>query len=122
VEVIEGNPFSLTAEIQGAAPLSYEWRRDGNLVENGPGISGADTATLHFTNASLADAGDYVLTITNTLGSVPTMAATVTVIENPAAVAPGFAALTFSSGRVYQIFPLPDGRALIGGDFGSASD
>jgi uncharacterized delta-60 repeat protein len=120
--VLEGATVTLTAEVLGAAPLAFAWHRNGVLVEDGPGVSGATTPTLVLSGVPTTAAGDYVLTVSNALGFASSAPAFVDVIENPAAVAPGFSALTFTFGRPYALLPLPDGRLLMGGDFWSISD
>ncbi len=121
VTLVEGGNFSLTVEAIGAPVLSYEWRRGGTLLANGPGITGADTATISFTNAPVSASGNYTVTVINSIDSATSAAVAVTVLENAAKIAAGFTAPTIG-GTVRQVFPLPDGRVLIGGDFTSASD
>jgi cyclophilin family peptidyl-prolyl cis-trans isomerase len=43
--------------------LSYQWRLNGVRLVDGPGISGANTATLSLTDVDAADAGSYECTI-----------------------------------------------------------
>ncbi|MFF2481308.1 S-layer homology domain-containing protein [Paenibacillus sp. NPDC058071] len=76
--------FSVTAS--GDAPLSYQWKKDGNALLDGGNISGATTATLSITNAQSSDAGSYTVVVTNTAGNATSNAAALTV--NPAPVAP----------------------------------
>ncbi len=68
----------------GGAPLSYQWRRDGLVLQDGETpvgsqISGATTPTLVITNAAESDEGDYDVVISNSCGSVTTQPATLTV-------------------------------------------
>jgi hypothetical protein len=121
ITLVEGGNFSLTVEAIGAPVLSYEWRRGGTLLANGPGITGADTATISFTNAPVSASGDYTVKVINSIDFATSSAVAVTVLENAAKIADGFIAPTIN-GIVRQVFPLPDGRVLIGGDFTSASD
>ncbi|MCC5807824.1 MAG: immunoglobulin domain-containing protein [Opitutales bacterium] len=120
--VLEGATVTLSAEVLGASPLTFTWRRSGVLVEDGLGVSGATTPALVLTGVSTADSGDYVLTVSNPPGFVSSTPAFVDVIENPAAIAPGFNALNFLFGRPSALLPLPDGRLLIGGNFTGVSD
>ncbi len=57
----------------GAAPLSYQWRK------NGTPLTGATSATLGFAAAQAPDAGSYSVTITNALGAVSSRAATLAI-------------------------------------------
>lgn len=63
--------FSVTA---GGVPTpTYQW------YFNGAVFSGATTNTLSFSNARTADAGDYTVVVSNSLGSVTSTKATLTV-------------------------------------------
>lgn len=73
--------FAVTAT--GAAPLSYQWRK------NGTAISGATSASFTVTAAQSADGGNYTVTVTNSRGTATSNAATLTVGSAPVvAVAP----------------------------------
>ena len=65
-----GDLAHFTAAVTGAAPLAYQWRKDGAP------IPGANGDALYLPNAQLADAGIYDLVATNALGSVPSAPAT----------------------------------------------
>jgi alpha-tubulin suppressor-like RCC1 family protein len=58
-----GQSVSITATVAGAAPLTYQWKH------NGQAIAGATTAMLTMANVSLADGGWYEVTVTNSLVS-----------------------------------------------------
>lgn len=64
--------FSVTAT--GSAPLTYQWRKDGSV------INGATTSTLSLTNVISASAGNYSVVVTNSSGSVTSDAARLTVL------------------------------------------
>jgi hypothetical protein len=69
---------------QGYDGLSFQWRKGGVPLSNGPTgtgstVSGADTANLAVALARNADAGSYDCVITNTCGSATSLAATLTV-------------------------------------------
>jgi hypothetical protein len=57
-------PVSLTVAATGAA--SYQWYKNGNPVSNGGTISGATSATLHFSQAATGDIGDYYVKVIGT--------------------------------------------------------
>jgi hypothetical protein len=67
--------FSVAAG--GTAPLSYQWQF------NGTNLDGAIAATLSLTNVQLEQAGGYNVVITNTVGSVTSAAAILTVLDLP---------------------------------------
>ena len=88
--------FSVTAT--GAPPLSYQWRRNDTNLVDGANISGATTDTLSLAGVQLTDAGDYSVIVTNTLDSVPSVAATLTVVVDPLAAALDGPGLAWTSG------------------------
>ncbi len=59
-------------------PLNYQWHR------NGADIAGATASSLTLSGASAADDGNYTVTVSNSLGSVTSSAATLTVLNPPA--------------------------------------
>ena len=85
--------FSVTAS--GTAPLHYQWKKDGAIV-------GANTNTYALTTTSVSDSGSYTVTVSNTVGSVTSNAALLTVNGTPAA--PTF---TTQPGNVSVAAPTP---------------
>ncbi|MCP1137267.1 SBBP repeat-containing protein [Paenibacillus polysaccharolyticus] len=69
--------FSITAS--GDAPLSYQWKKDGNALTDGENISGATAATLSISNTQSGDAGSYTVVVTNAAGNASSNPATLTV-------------------------------------------
>lgn len=59
-----GQPVTFTADASGPGPLRYRWRREGVVVQD----SRASVFTL--ASASPADAGDYVVEVSNYAGHV----------------------------------------------------
>src|SRR6202035_2052654 len=79
--------FSVTAS--GTAPLSYQWRK------NGTAISGAAAASYTTPAATAADNGaQFSVVVTNSVGSVTSNAATLTV---PGALTASTSALSFGN-------------------------
>ncbi|MFM1769796.1 MAG: hypothetical protein RJA22_2325 [Verrucomicrobiota bacterium] len=68
-----------TVGVTGTPPLTYQWRRNGVNLVNGPGVSGADTATLTLSGVQMSQAGGYSLVINNLAGSATTREAQLTV-------------------------------------------
>jgi hypothetical protein len=68
-----GSNATLCVTASGHSPLSYQWRF------NGTNISGATSTCYTHINAQLADAGDYVVVVTNSSGSVTSAVATLSV-------------------------------------------
>ena len=73
--VAPGERVSLFVNANGAT--SYQWSR------NGAAIGGATTATLVIASAATADAGSYVVAVTNGVGTVSSNAAVLTVSTLP---------------------------------------
>jgi hypothetical protein len=63
--------FSVLAD--GAAPLKYEWKKDG------ASIAGATGSTLRLVNVTASQAGSYSVLVTNNSGSVTSNSAALTV-------------------------------------------
>jgi len=63
VTVAEGSPALLTASFTGTPPLRYSWKKNTTLI---PGIN---SATVYFPNTTNTDAANYLVTVTNDLGS-----------------------------------------------------
>ncbi|WP_438481312.1 DNA/RNA non-specific endonuclease [Oleiharenicola lentus] len=60
----------------GTAPLTYQWRKDGS---NLTGIASATTASLILTNVQTADQGNYDVVVTNSINTVTSNAASLTI-------------------------------------------
>ncbi|MDB6018213.1 MAG: hypothetical protein JWR19_2702 [Pedosphaera sp.] len=71
-----GAAFSVTAA--GSPPLSYQWRF------NGTNISGATASSYSIGNVQTTNAGNYSVVVSNTVGSVTSSNATLTVTVNQA--------------------------------------
>jgi hypothetical protein len=73
-DVFVGQPvtFSVSA-VAGSAPFGYQWRKDGTL------IAGATSSVLFMGSAGYADAGNYDVVVTNQVGSVTSLPATLTI-------------------------------------------
>jgi len=79
----EQQTASFSVAAAGDEPLSYQWKKFTNSayanVVNGGRISGATGTNLVITDLALADAGDYIVVVTNSLGSVTSSVAALTV-------------------------------------------
>jgi hypothetical protein len=71
--VAAGAAVSFTVVAGGTAPLSYQWRKDGVALD------GATAATLTIPAVQPADAGGYSCVVTNGVGSVVSLEATLTI-------------------------------------------
>ena len=76
----QGSAVSFTAGVRGTPPLSYQWLLNGLPLVNGGGISGARSLTLNLSGVPLAQAGSYVLQVSNVVDVVSSAAAALTVL------------------------------------------
>jgi purine nucleoside phosphorylase len=72
-----GQNASFSVVASGMAPLSYQWSL------NGTALSGATSSALTLANVQTTDAGNYTVVVTNSLGSVTSALATLTVNVTP---------------------------------------
>ena len=64
IEAVEGGTAVFSVTASGAVPLSYQWRF------NGTDITGAEARELTISHVKAADAGNYDVVVSNSLGSV----------------------------------------------------
>jgi plastocyanin len=74
-----GDNVTFNVVATGSAPLSYQWKK------NTTNIPGANAASLTLNAVTVADAGSYTVTVTNSAGSVTSDAAVLTVNAGGAA-------------------------------------
>ena len=63
-----GGVAELGVVVRGGRPLTYHWRRDGEPLIDGGGVSGATTPTLTI-DATVEDVAAYDVVVTNASGS-----------------------------------------------------
>ena len=78
--ILTGSNASFSVTPSGSAPLSYRWQMNGANLSDGGRISGAATNSLTIMAATPNDAGSYSVVITNPVGSVTSLVATLTVL------------------------------------------
>jgi uncharacterized repeat protein (TIGR03803 family) len=81
--VVVGANVVLSVAISGARPFSYQWQKNGTNLVDGGNLSGSTNRTLRLANVSLAEAGTYSVSVSNTLGSVTSAGALLTVVYPP---------------------------------------
>ncbi len=69
--------FKVTAA--GDQPLSFQWQRNNASLANAGNVSGAKTATLTIKKVTLANAGNYRVVVTNSVGSATSVTVKLTV-------------------------------------------
>ena len=67
---------SFSVDAGGAAPLSYQWSKDGNPID------GATNSVLTLAGLQSSDAADYEVVVTNNLGAATSSMATLAVLTN----------------------------------------
>lgn len=76
------SPTTLSVVAYGAEPLSYQWYDGAMALSNGSEISGATTANLTLSSTLLSQAGSYKVVVTNSVNSVTSQVAVVTVDDS----------------------------------------
>ena len=92
--VVSGRPITLSVSATGSGNLTYQWAKDGQ------DILGAQSASLTIYNPSVSDSGSYTVTITNTLGTIVSAPATLTVSAALAFTAP-YGVVADTAGNLY---------------------
>jgi len=84
VTLYAGSSAQLVATASGSLPLFYQWKKGTNSVYVNAtdigDVSGSTTDTLTFSALTFADAADYRLVVTNSLGAATSQVATVSVL------------------------------------------
>jgi hypothetical protein len=75
VSVLAGGTATMTVGAFGSLPLACQWRHSGT------NLAGRTAATLLLSDVTSAQAGDYQVVLTNSLGSVTSVVARLTVRE-----------------------------------------
>jgi PKD repeat protein len=79
--VTDGQTATFSVTAQGTAPLSYQWRKNGN------GLSGATSSTYTTPPTTVADDGStYDCVVSNSAGTATSNAAVLTVVDGTAPV------------------------------------
>lgn len=81
--VTAGSGVTMSVAADGPGTLSYQWRKNGVALVNGPGISGATTATLQLSGLATGDTGNYTVVVSNAQGSAVSAIAALTVAPGP---------------------------------------
>ncbi len=92
--VLPGAPASFTVGAVGNTPYACQWQANGTNVFNDADFSGVNSSTLIVNNASSATAGNYSVIVRNTLGSVASTNAVLSIIP---VTSPGIAMSTLCS-------------------------
>lgn len=77
--VTNGANVTFSVSAIGQSPLSFQWLHDGSNLALGGNASGITTNTLALTSVTSADEGSYTVVVSNSLGSVTSGVAVLTV-------------------------------------------
>lgn len=102
-QIVEGGTVRLDTEVVGAAPLIYQWQR------NGVDLPGANHPTLELTNLRVDQSGDYTVVVTNSFGLVNSRAARVVVIQ-PVSIAQSPLSQTVAAGTTLTLSVVATGN------------
>jgi hypothetical protein len=83
VAVLQGKPLTLRVSAAGTPPLSYQWRRNGSVIQGGTGSS---YAIREVTGVS---AGTYTVQVSNAFGVVESTPSRVSVVVPPTVTVQG---------------------------------
>ncbi|MFM7102542.1 MAG: immunoglobulin domain-containing protein, partial [Verrucomicrobiota bacterium] len=75
--VVVGDSVVFSVSATGGEPLSYQWRKDGNLLPEATG------SYFAIAPVRVSDAGDYSVVVSNRAGSATSGTATLVVLEPP---------------------------------------
>ena len=102
-----GGSASFSVSANGTAPLSFQWQKSLNNVDF-TDVPGATVSTLSLSPLAASDAGYYRVVVTNSVGSVTSSAASLTIA--PVIVTPPAGAVV-AAGSTYTISVVVDAGA-----------
>ncbi|HEB54507.1 MAG TPA: hypothetical protein ENI87_14745, partial [bacterium] len=117
---ITGAIATLSVDVIGSAPLTYQWRRDGVPLGNGPTgsgstVAGADTAVLTFQFVAAADAQHvYDCVVGNACGSVTSAAVGLALADPPQLPSAFVVEARHPSGAISSRMNSIDGGVVVG--------
>jgi uncharacterized repeat protein (TIGR03803 family) len=117
--VLPGAPASFSIVVVGNTPYSYFWQLNRTKVSNGANVAGANTGILTINSAQPVNVGNYIVTISNSLGSVTSTGA---ILSTVVVTAPGVTMSTlssFGSGNSGQLIYSPLTQARDGNFYGT---
>jgi hypothetical protein len=96
--VTAGSAASFSVVASGTPAPTYQWRKDGTA------ISGATSSTYSISSTASSDAGSYSVVVTNSISSVTSSAATLSVNTAPSiATQPSAATVTAGSTATFSV-------------------
>lgn len=92
--VYVGESVTLDAEVKGAGPFAYQWRKDGSA------IAGATQRRLTLSNVQFADAGKYTLVASNAYGATESLPGQVVLFGMPEILLQPIRQVVFTGAKV----------------------
>ncbi len=83
---IAGTTATFSVSAYGTTAISYIWKKNGNVLNNGGNVFGATTSTLTISNVSQLDATIYTVVISNISSAQISGPAALVVIDPPAII------------------------------------
>jgi hypothetical protein len=71
--------LTLSAAASGSTPISYQWRRNGLNLSDGPNRTGANASQMTVFPTTVGDSGSYDVVVTNSFGAVTSATCVVTI-------------------------------------------
>jgi len=84
--VVLGGTAMFSVETTGLLPLTNQWQLNGSNLTDTARITGSHSNILVITNVQFADAGSYLVSVTNVAGGIVSQPATLTVLRKTPAV------------------------------------
>ena len=109
--VYAGNSASFNVATFGSCPVAYQWQLNGTNLADGGSISGATARVLTIGNATVAVAGTYSVIVSNSIDSLASSNATLTVIDSAPVITiqPANAAVFEGSTAAFSVQAQGDG-------------
>jgi hypothetical protein len=92
--VISGNAATFRVGASGDLPLSYQWSLNGTKV------TGGTSSTLALASAKAANAGSYVVIVSNVWGAVTSSVVTLSILDVPAFFRTGPGAVQYTNNQL----------------------
>jgi hypothetical protein len=91
--VTQGATVTFSVSATGSDPLSFQWKK------NGTAVTGTGSSVLQITSAQAADAGTYLVVVSNSVGSATSNPATLVVNPPPLTISAQPASLAVTVGQ-----------------------
>lgn len=99
--IVAGATVTLSTTATGTPTPSFQWKKDGiNLIDGVAGISGSTTANLQISGATAASAGVYTVLVSNSVGTVLSAPAALSIQVPPAITTPPVSQTVVAGNRV----------------------